>query len=143
VKRLEVGLVVAALMSGCYASNVVEADQRAVGVVQVKASWRPVTKPSELEGFYASEEISGELAGGLLKAYYYFTEAGAYSGAALVVGEVGPRFRVLAEDGRWTLDETGLDLADGSGKLQLLMAEHRLRMVSRGSTITFRRLELQ
>lgn len=126
---------------GCIPSNVVAPEQRAVEVRAATLAWRPA-RAEDLPGFYASTEVTGASAGAVLQAYYYLGATGACSGAALVLDAEGPRFLVLADDARWTLDEQGLDLGDGA-KLQAQVAEGHLRLVSPESTITFRRVELK
>lgn len=140
---LLLALLVTPLLGGCYASNVVAPDQREVKLeAPPQRNWKPVTA-TELPGFYASNRIEGEIAGALLKAYYFFGADGAYSGAALVVGEEGPRFMVLQEDGHWTLSKAGLDLADGSGPIQATAADGALRLVTPTGSITFDPVELR
>jgi hypothetical protein len=141
-RLLALALLASVMVTGCYASNVVEADARAVVVEADDLVWRP-GQVADLPGFYRSTAIEGDAAGVVLEAYYYFAESGAYSGAALVIGEVGPRFLVIAEDGRWTLDPDGLDLNDGSGKLELLTAEGHVKLVTPTSAIVFERVELR
>lgn len=132
-------------LGGCYASNVVEPGQRSVQVEQVQLAWRPAAA-EDLAGFWSSTEVTGSLAGGLLRAYYWFDPAGAYSGAALVVDDGRVRFMTLAEDGRWSLDEAGLDLHDGSGALTAALAPgapDHLRLTTPDSAIVFQRVPLE
>lgn len=136
-------LLFAALsLGGCYASNVVAPEARDVKLAAAQRTWRKATK-ADLPGFYASEEVTGRSAGALLKAYYLFAEGGVYSGAALVVGDNGPRFVVIDEDGRWTLDAAGLDLHDGGGAVAVEVAPEHLRLVRKDGSITFTRVELR
>ena len=128
-------------IAGCIPSNVVAPEARAVQVDQAKLEWSRATQ-ADLPGFYVSTEISGDSAGALLKAYYLFAETGSYSGAALVVGEAGPRFVVIAEDGRWALSDLGLDLQDGSGPVEVYAAPGHLRLVTPDSEIVFERVEI-
>lgn len=136
-------LLTSLLLGGCYASNVVATDERQVTLEAPPAkTWQPATA-NALPGFYASSLVEGDVAGALLKAYYFFGQDGAYSGAALIVGEEGPRFMVLEDDGRWTLTEAGLDLADGSGAIEASTATDALRLVTHAGAITFDRVELR
>jgi hypothetical protein len=129
--------------TACIPSNVVAAKDRDVTLTPEKAlAWRPA-RSADVAGFYASTKIEGASAGALLRAYYYFDTTGSYSGAALVIGEEGPRFLVIADDGHWSLDEGHLDLGDGSGELQAAVAPEHLRLVSPESAITFRKLPLE
>lgn len=139
---LGLALLAPLLSAGCYASNVLAEADRDVRVTAKKRVWRPATA-EDLSGFFASTEVEGESAGAVLKAYYYFGH-GAYSGAALVVGSEGPRFVVIAEEGRYTFEGGKLDLKDGSGALTVQAAKDGfLRLDSGGSTITFQRAELR
>ncbi|MGE0713741.1 MAG: hypothetical protein AB7N76_37170 [Planctomycetota bacterium] len=140
-------LALCAALSGCYASNVVAPEERDVVVAAPKLDWHPA-KPEDIPGFYASTKVEGESAGALLKAYYQFGPlqdgGGDYSGAALVVTPQGPRFVVIAEDGKYRFDpESGLDLQDGGPPAKLEAAEGHLRLSDGASTITFERVELQ
>lgn len=142
-KRLgrSLALCLTCLLSlGCYASNVVAVDDREVKEREVKVTWRPAVA-ADLPGFYATSKIEGELAGGVLKAYYLFG-AETYSGAALVLTPAGPQFRVLEESGSYVLGEQGLDLRDGSGPVAVDAALGKLRLRSKGSTLIFERVEL-
>lgn len=124
--------------SGCYASNVVEADQREVKVKEEQVTWRPASE-ADLPGFYESTAVEGAAAGALLKAYYYFGPEGDYSGGVLAVSPEGPRFLVLAEDGRYSFSEGKIDLQDGSGPVPLEAAPGQLRLTSPETTLVFRR----
>ncbi|MEZ6187565.1 MAG: hypothetical protein R3F62_21465 [Planctomycetota bacterium] len=123
----------------CYPSNVVAPESRdVVEAEQPALRWHPA-QPDEVPGFYVSSEVEGASAGALLRAYYYFDSTGSYSGGALVLGEYGPRFVVITEDGRWTLTEGQLDLHDGSTGVTLDAAENHLRLQTAESTLVFRR----
>ncbi|RMG11524.1 MAG: hypothetical protein D6731_15425 [Planctomycetota bacterium] len=143
VARGAAALLLVVSAAACYPSNVLEAEQRDVVADQAPAlAWRPATS-EDLGGFYASVRVEGASAGALLRAYYYFDTTGAYSGAALVVTDSGPRFVVIAEDGRWSLSEGKLDLHDGSGALDASVAPGHLRLASPESTIVFEKLPLE
>ena len=123
---------------GCYASSVVAPSDRSVEELEAPKAWAPATA-GDLPGFWVSTAVEGDSAGAVLRAYYVFTEEGFYSGAALVVGEVGPQFLVLEEDGRWSLSDGVLELGDGSGSMQASVAEGCLQLEVSGSAIVFRR----
>ncbi len=135
-------VVGAALPTGCYASNVVAPDARAVEAARPRVAWRPATA-RDLPGFWASTEVTGALAGGVLKAYAWFDAEGGYSSAALVVGEEGPRFAVLSEGGRWAFGPDGVDLHDGAGPLQAFAAPGRLRLDAPDGAIAFEAVALE
>ena len=129
-------------LGGCYASNVVEASQREVKVEQEKVTWRPSVE-ADVPGFYESTAVEGAAAGALLKAYYYLGPEGDYSGGVLVVSPEGPRFLVLAENGRYEFAAGKIDLKDGSGPVPLDAAPDQIRLRSPETTIVFRRVELR
>lgn len=129
-------------LSGCYASNVVASGDREVKVEVERVTWRPATL-EDLPGFYESTQVEGAAAGALLKAYYYFGPDGDYSGGALVVSPEGPRFLVLAEEGRYVFADGKIDLQDGSGPVPLEAAPERLKLQSPETTLTFRRIPLE
>lgn len=139
-------LLLAALslsLAGCYASNVVAPESRdVVAAAAPDLRWRPA-EADEVPGFYASTHVEGASAGALLRAYYYFDSTGNYSGGALVLGEYGPRFVVIAEDGHWTVADGQLDLGDGSEGVTLEAAEDHLRLRTADSAIVFRRQPLE
>ena len=164
---LAAALAATSALTGCYGDMTVEAQARAVSLEAPEPSWRAAT-PDDLDGFFESTRLTGETAGAVLKTYYQFAPDGDYSGAALVLSDEGPRFLVIAEEGRWTLDREGLDLHDGSGKLELYAArasapatpadgdpdpvpeaspeagpERMLKLVSPRGAIVMRRVELR
>jgi hypothetical protein len=138
VRRL---LLALALASGCYASNTLAPEERVVATEAPRRSWRAATK-DDLPGFWASTSVQGGSAGALLKAYYVIDAEGGYTGAALVLTEGRARFVVLAEDGRWTLDEGGLDLHDGGPPAQAWVDGGHLRLVAGDSAIELTRVPL-
>lgn len=125
-------------LAGCYASSPLAPSERTVSTTEAAVAWRAAL-PDDLPGLWASTSVQGASAGAVLKAYYAFDADGAYSGAALVLGEGRPRFVLLADDGRWTLDAEGLDLHDGSapfaaavaagGRLRLTQGDDVLELV--------------
>jgi hypothetical protein len=134
------GLV--ALLPGCYASNVVAPEARAVQVEAPRRVWRPAAA-ADVPGFYESTEVGGASAGAVLRAYMWLGAGGEYSAAALVVGEDHPRFAVLADDGRWSFGPAGLDLHDGTPPVQLFAADGALRLVTADATMVFRRVSVE
>jgi hypothetical protein len=140
--RVAAALVLALLASGCYASNVVAPADRAVVVLAPRLAWRAAVA-GDLPGFYESTEITGASAGAVLRAYMFLGARGEYSAAALVVGEDHPRFAVIVDDGRWSLEPDGLDLHDGSARLQPFAAEGHLRLVSADATMVFKRVPIE
>jgi hypothetical protein len=126
------------LLGGCIAPNVLDESRRSVQASDAVV-WRPA-RADDLSGLFESTAIEGESAAALGKVYYHFSRDGSYTGAALVIGGAVPEFQTLS--GRWTLDERGLDLGDGS-LVRASAAEGRLRFESDAGVATFRRVAVE
>lgn len=130
-------------LSGCYSSEPLAPEAReVVAEVTPAAAWRPAG-PDDLPGLWASTSIQGASAGAVLKAYYAFDATGGYSGAALVLSEGRPRFVLLAEDGTWTLEESALDLHDGSAPMTASVANAHLRLSAGDDVLELERVPLE
>jgi len=127
VRRLLLASLLA--LPGCYASSTLAESERTVAAAAPRASWRAAVK-DDLPGLWASTAIEGQSAGVVLKVYYAFDADGGWSGAALVLGEDGPRFTSLADDGRWALADATLDLHDGAPPAKAWIDGPRLRLVA-------------
>lgn len=130
-------------VGGCAGNVVLSPDARAVQTdAGPRLTWR-AARAEDLVGFWESTSIEGASAGAVLRAYTWYGRDGGYSSAALIQGEVGPRFQVLADDGRYSLDAAGLDLHDGGPPLQAWVATDHLRLVAPDATMTFRKVAVE
>ncbi|MGE3163885.1 MAG: hypothetical protein AB7O52_03200 [Planctomycetota bacterium] len=135
-----------AVATSCYPSNVIEETGRQVVAELPSVRWQSAP-PEFPTGLYESEQLTGDAAGALTQVYYYFgapsgtNDTGPYSGAALVLGEAGPAFQVLA--GVWTYRDGQLDLGDGLDPLAVQVAGDRLRLANEAGAITLLRQELR
>lgn len=106
--------------AGCYPSNIVASEQRAVTTSPPadldKLAWKRPTA-TDLRGFWRSVEIEGDPAVELARIYYVFGAGGRYSGAALVRASPLATFQVL--DGRWALIDEGLALDDQPARARI------------------------
>jgi hypothetical protein len=128
------------LLSSCVPSNVVAVADRAVRQPLDSVVWSEADR-ARIPGFYESERITGEAAGGILRVWYFFCEDGRYTGAALVLDGEAPSFQVLS--GKWVLHEGRLSL-DGSGEAaHVQVAEDRLLISSPTGSVHLRRVVLQ
>ncbi len=126
-------------LSGCYASNVVAATDRAVAADAIADSvvWQPATN-EQLVGFHESRIVEGDAALSLRKVYYVFVADGRYTGAALVEGDQGLGFQTLG--GTWRLDQAGLSL-DGGEPARCEAGGAFLRIHVAGGMIVMQRIE--
>lgn len=139
--RTSNGLLAVAVLSlvSCYPSNVIEEADRSVLEKAPSVAWAVVDQLPT--GFYESEELTGEAAGSILQIYYYFGENGHYSGAALVLGELGPTFQVLS--GQWKFDNGKLDLQDGSDPVLVRATADRLQLTGDTGSVVLVRVEMK
>jgi hypothetical protein len=102
-------------------------------------AWVEATPP-DLAGLFESVRIDGPAAAAVWRLYYHFSpeddRGGAYTGAALVVGEDGPAFETLS--GRWALAHGVLDLGEGESA-RCSIAEDRLRLETSNGSVILRR----
>lgn len=122
-------------LAGCIAPSVVDSSGRAVADTSSELELRPATA-AELEGLWQSTAIEGEAAASLACVLYFFSADGAYTGAALVVGE-RPAFQTLS--GTWSLDQGRLDLGHGN-VASARVAGDRLELASEGGSVSLRRV---
>ncbi len=127
-------------LAGCYASNVVDVDMRAVRADTTLAdvAWRKAGI-EDLRGLFESVEVQGDAAISLRRVYYLF-EPGRYTGAALIEGEQGLEFQTLA--GAWSLDADGLRLDDGES-FAADASSGMLRLQPPGGSIILRSVTFQ
>jgi hypothetical protein len=130
--------IVLPLSAGCYASNVVAPEDRAVAGATLPTTWRPA-RAGDLRGLYMSVAISGDAALSLRRVWYWFEADGGYAGAALLEGEEGVAFQT--RNGRWTLTENALRLDDGEAAIDA--ADGFLRLRSQNGEVVLRRDEAQ
>lgn len=114
------------LLAGCASEAPV--DARVPAAVE-RPAWRAAAA-DDLPGLWSSTAIEGASAGAVLKVLYLFDPAGGYDCVAAVLVDGRPRLEPLARDGRWSLDQRGLDLHDGGGPLQVWTGGGRLRLVT-------------
>lgn len=125
------------IAGGCIPSNVVAVEDRAVAVPVQELHWdQPL--PELLDGLYESIDIRGDVAGGLWKVWYFFGSDGHYSGAALVLGPLGPEFQTLS--GSYRVVDGRLDLGDGAEPANLLAATDHLQVSSPEGEVVLRRV---
>ena len=115
-------------LAACIAPSVVASSGRAVEPEQAEPAWRPA-EAGDLEGFFESTSIEGEVSASLSRVWYHFAADGTYSGAALVVAGANPQFQTLS--GSWSLADGALDLGDGTS-VRASVAGERLRLESEG-----------
>lgn len=126
---------VLSLFGGCYASNVVARDERAVIAARAELPWQPAT-PAAFDGLFESIAIEGDAAVALLRIWYFFARDGRYAGAALVDTPEGPQFQTL--NGRWQIGEHGLVLDDAAAAAADAAPEH-LRLRHDGGTLILKK----
>ena len=127
--------LVAPLLAGCYASNVVASADRAVDELALPSEWHAPTQ-DDLVGYHASVAIAGAAAASLRKVYYWFAADGTYTGAALIAGDQGLEFQTLV--GRWSLTADGLCL-DGAAAVPAGAAPGFVRITSPGGELVLMR----
>jgi hypothetical protein len=127
------------LLPGCYASNVVAQQDRAVVTVLDDLEWQPADA-ADLPGQWLSAEVRGEVAASLWRVLYFFEPGGRYSAAALVAGDAGPSFQTL--DGTWTCTEKGIVLDDAEPQRLDKSGEH-LRIEAENGSLILRKLAQQ
>jgi hypothetical protein len=131
-------LAASALASACIPSNVVAEEDRAVAIPAAQLVWdAPV--PDRLAGLYESVRIEGAIAQGMRQVWYWFEPSGAFTGAALVQQEAGPRFETLA--GSYRIAGGRLWLGDSEEPALLSAAPGYLRLASTDGTIVLRGVE--
>lgn len=123
------------LLAGCYASNVVAVQDRAVTLQTAALTWAPA-RAADMAGLYESVSIEGDAALSLRRIYYFFDGNGNYSAAALVASESGVAFQALS--GTWHLDDQGLVL-DQAPPARLLAASGYLRIEAAHGVLVLRR----
>jgi hypothetical protein len=111
-------------LGGCYASNVVAPQDRAVLAAPAELPWQPATSAA-VDGLFESVSIEGDVAGSLLRVWYWFGRDGRYAGAALVDNGEGPAFQTL--NGLWQLDAQGFALDGAAATLESAPDHLRLR----------------
>lgn len=139
VRVVMAGLVISAgtMLPSCIASNLLDSNQRMLQPTPVEREWNPPS-PTDVEGQFESVQITGEVAGSVLKIYYYFAPDGRFSGAALVVGASGPTFQVL--EGRWTLSDGKLSLGPDSEPADLHKSGDALRLTTTDGCVVLKRV---
>lgn len=128
-----------ALLPACITPSVIESSGRAIAPTTTKFAWRE-PRTADFDGLFESVSIEGEVAAALWKVWYVFSEGGAYSGAALVLGSATPGFQTLS--GRWSLDGDQLDLGDGQ-VVRASATDDHLRLASAGGVAILRRCAIQ
>ena len=134
-----IALAAALPLLGCYASNVVAREDRAVGDRQLPEHWTAAT-PADLAGLFESVRVTGDAAVSLRSVHYWFGGDGRYTGAALVDGDDGMAFQTLT--GRWALTDAGLAL-DDAPPARCEAAPGFLRIGTAGGELVLRRRELR
>lgn len=132
-------LAVILVLPGCYASNVVARQDRAVQLDAAELQFGPVTA-TDVPGLYASVAIEGEAAVSLRQIYYWFGDGGSYSGAALVDDGSGLSFQTLA--GTWRLVDGRLQL-DDAAPVEVEVAPGHLRLGAEGGVVVLQRTTLR
>ena len=74
------------------------------------------------------------------KIYYYFAADGRFTGAALIVGTLGPTFQVL--EGRWALSEGKLSLGPDSEPATVHKSGDLLRLTTVDGRVVLKRVTL-
>jgi len=138
--RVALFLSAAALLAGCYPSNVLEESDRAVIARDEAIAWGPFPAES-LPGAWASERIEGEAAASLVDVRYIFYGDGSYTGAGLVIGGDNPVYQTL--DGTWRLAEGRLILDGAEPGVTLEGSGDRIRLSSEAGIIVMERFELR
>ncbi|MCE9595419.1 MAG: hypothetical protein K8S98_14625 [Planctomycetes bacterium] len=139
VERAALALSVGLCASACIAPSVVASSGRAVAVEEVALEWRAASV-ADVNGFFESEHIDGDVAASLLRVNYYFAADGYYSGAALTVGAAHPEYQTLS--GTWKLDANGLVLDEGE-PVECAAAGERLRLATPEGTLVLKRGALE
>ena len=124
-------------LESCIASNLLDSSQRMLQVQPVEREWAPAGS-ADIEGQFESTEITGAAAGSVLKIYYYFGADGRFTGAALIVGSVGPTFQVL--EGQWILSDGRLTLGSDSEPANVYKSMDSLLLTTVDSRVVFKRV---
>lgn len=132
-------LLAALPAAGCYASNVVAREDRAVVVDATALAFAPATA-DDVGGLFASIAIEGDAAASLRHVVYWFGPDGRYSGAALIDGADGAAFQTLT--GAWRVEQGALVLDDGP-PADLGVAEGHLRIAADGGVLVLRKVTLR
>ena len=137
-----VAVVCAALLAlapACIAPSVVSSSGRSILDVPDDAAWVEAV-PADLAGLFESVRIDGPAAASVWRLYYHFSPedggGGAYTGAALLVGEDGPAFQTLS--GRWRLVQGVLELGEGESARCSASGDRR-RLETPSGTVILRR----
>jgi hypothetical protein len=137
VRRASLAAWLAAALSGCGTPSGGSATAvRALPAADADVAWTRASR-GDVVGYFESDRITGEAAASVRRVLYAFADDGTYSGAALV--QEGPRATFQVLSGRWSLDGDRLSLGEGSAPTRVLAAPGRLRLVSEGGAVTFRR----
>ena len=125
-------------LPSCIPSNVIAAKDREVVIDWEHVSWVPADVRA-IAGLYASVTLTGDLAAGIRKVYYWFEPDGRFTGAALMQREGEAGFEVLR--GTWTLEGGRLRLGDDVEPAAAEMAPDLLRLSGDSGTVVLRREE--
>lgn len=127
------------MMVSCIASSLINSNQRMLQLETTDREWSPPS-PTDIAGQFESTEITGEAAGSVLRIYYYFASNGRFTGAALLVGTLGPTFQVL--EGRWSLSKGKLSLGPDSDPATVHKSGDLLRLTTSGGRVVLKRVTL-
>jgi len=138
-RRRLAGLTACMAMAACIPSNIVAPTERMVVEAEAVPAFVAATA-DDVVGFHESIDIQGDAAVSLRKVYYFFSDDGSYTGAALVDDGQRRTFQTLT--GTWQLTPEGLVL-DDQPAARCEAAPGQLRLTAPNGVLRLRRAKAE